>query len=268
MVKAIGIYREIKLAGKPGPDQRILDLTAEELKKQGFDVSTKKPEDFSEQENPDLIFTMARGEEINKILVKKEAEAVFIINSPYAIRFSFNRKLTYQKMKELGANVPETKVMKIEDVKFSDLKGKSILKPSNRHEFWFVVENEDDFEKALEEYKKQNIEEIIIQEFVEGKHIKYYVIGDEVILPRGVEAEISQEAIKEMKEQSLLTGRATGLKIFGGDFMVKNSIAFCVDANDWPSMGSIEGFTQEEAASKIANLIEKEYNNYLTKIQK
>jgi len=262
MPKAIGIYREIKLAGKPGPDQRILDLTAEELKKQGFDVLTKKPEDFLEEENPDLIFTMARGEEINKILAKKEEEGVFIINSPYAIYFSFNRKLTYQKMKEWGTNVPEIKIMKIEDVKFSDLKGKSILKPSNRHEFWFVVQNENDFEKAIEEYKKKNIKEIIIQEFIEGKHIKYYSIGQEVILPKNTENEISQEAIKEIKKQSLLTGKATGLKIFGGDFIVKNNIPFCVDANDWPSMGSIEGFTQEAAASKIADLIKEEYKNY------
>lgn len=71
MAKAIGIYREIKLAGKPGPDQRILDLTAEELKKRGFEVLTKKSEDFSEKESVDLVFTMARGKKINELLEKK-----------------------------------------------------------------------------------------------------------------------------------------------------------------------------------------------------
>jgi len=262
MPKAIGIYREIKLAGKPGADQRILDLTAEELKKSGFEVLIKKPEDFSGKEKADLIFTMARGKEINELLMEKEKEGVFIINSPQAIRFSFNRKLNYQKMKELGANVPETKVMKIENAKFSDFEGKSILKPSNRHEFWFVVENEDDFKKAIEEYKKQNIEEILIQEFIEGKHIKYYVIGKEVVLPKNVENEISKDAIEEIKKQVTLTGKATGLLIFGGDFMVKENIPYCVDANDWPSMGSLEGFSQEEAAVKIADLIKEEYKNY------
>jgi len=163
-------------------------------------------------------------------------------------------------MKELGANVPETKLMKIKDIKFSDLKGKSILKPSNRHEFWFIVENEDDFKKAIEEYKKQNIEEILIQEFIDGKHIKYYAIGQEVILPKNTENEISSKAMEEIKKQAILTSKATGLLIFGGDFMVKEDISYCVDANDWPSMGSLEGFSQEEAAVKIANLIKKEYN--------
>ena len=273
MTKVIGIYREFKLAGKLGLDQRILDLTAKELKKKDFDVSIKKPEDFTEKEDTDLIFTMARGEEINELLIEKEKAGVFIINSPEAIRFSFNRKLTYQKMKELGANVPETKAIKIEDIKFSDLEGKSILKPSNRHEFWFVVdpvrntisngvENENDFEKAIREYKNQEIEEIIIQEFIEGKHIKYYAIGKEVILPQDIEEEVSKEVIEGMKKQAILTTKATGLKIFGGDFMVKGNIPYCVDANDWPSMGSIEGFTQEEAAKKIADLIKKGYNVY------
>lgn len=265
MTKAIGIYREIKLAGKPGPDQEILNLTAEELRRKGFEVLTKKPEDFSEKENPDLIFTMARGKKINELLMKKERDGIFIINSPQSIRFSLNRRLTYQKMSELGANVPKTKVIKIEDIKFSDLEEKSILKPSNRHEFWFVVENINDFEKAIREYKNQGIEEIICQKFINGKHIKYYVIGQEVILPKNIKNEISQEVIEEIKKQSLLTGKATGLKIFGGDFMVKEEIPFCVDANDWPSMGSIEGFTRKEAALKIANLIEKEYNNFRNK---
>jgi len=261
MPKAIGIYREVKLAGKPGPDQRILDLTAEALRKKGVEVETKRPEEFLGKGRVDLIFTMARGKEINEILLKKEKKGVFIINSPQSIRFSFNRKLTYQKMKELGANVPEIKATKIKEIKFSDLKSKSILKPANRHEFWFLVENENDFGKAIREYQNKEIEEILIQEFIDGKHLKYYMIGEELILPKNTENEISEVALKEIKKQTILTGQATGLKIFGGDFIVKNEIPFCVDANDWPSMGSIEGFTQEEAVVKIADLIQKEYAN-------
>jgi glutathione synthase/RimK-type ligase-like ATP-grasp enzyme len=259
MTRAIGIYREIKLAGKPGADQRILDLTAEELKKKGFLVNVKKPEEFQKEENVELIFTMARGKEINDILAAQEN--IFIINSPQAIRFSFNRKLTYQKMIELGANIPKTQFFKIDDFKFSSIDSKSILKPSNRHEFWFVVENENDFNKAIEEYKKEGIEEIICQKFIEGKSIKYYAIGEEVILPKETQ-KFSKEVIEDIKKQVILTEKVTGLKILGGDFIIEKekNIPFCVDANDWPSMGSIEGFTQEEAANKIAYLIKKEYN--------
>jgi len=259
MTKAIGIYREFKLAGKPGKDQKILDLTAQELRKRGFKVLLKEPKDFSEQESPDLIFTMARGEEINEILIEKQRQGVFVINSPEAIRFSFNRKLIYQKMTEAGANLPRTKAVKVENINFSDLKGKSILKPSDRHEFWSIIDNEDAFEKAIQDYKSQNIKEVIVQKFIKGRHIKYYVIGEEVILPKNTEREIPSEVIQKIKKQALLVGRITRLKIFGGDFIVEGEVPFCVDVNDWPSMASIEGFNQEEAAFKTANLIEREY---------
>jgi len=259
MTKAIGIYREFKLAGKPGKDQKILDLTGQELRKRGFEVLLKEPKDFSEQESPDLIFTMARGEEINEILIEKQRQGVFVINSPEAIRFSFNRKLIYQKMTEAGANLPRTKAVKVENINFSDLKGKSILKPSDRHEFWSIIDNEDAFEKAIQDYKSQNIKEVIVQKFIKGRHIKYYVIGEEVILPKNTEREIPSEVIQKIKKQALLVGRITRLKIFGGDFIVEGEVPFCVDVNDWPSMASIEGFNQEEAAFKTANLIEREY---------
>ncbi len=260
MLRAIGIYREFKLAGKPGPDQRILDLTAKELEKKGFEVLTKKPEDFSEKEKADLIFTMARGKEINEILMKKEKEGILVINPPEAIRFSLDRKLIYQKMEELGANLPETKFFKTKEITFSHLKGKSILKPATRHEFWFIVEKEEDFHKAISEYQKEGIEEIVVQEFINGKHLKYYLIDQELILPKNAKKEFSAKTIAEMKKQAFLISKITNLKIFGGDFIIRDETPFLVDANDWPSMSSIEGFTQKEAAFKIANLIEREFN--------
>lgn len=278
MKKAIGIYREVGLAGKPGSDYRILDLTADELKNRGFEVSAKDPKDFipkennhlagqkKEEENPDLIFTMARGREVNDVLEEKENQGVFIINSPRAIRFSFDRKLTYEKMAEEKANVPKTKIVKVEDVKIFDIEEKSILKPAGRHEFWFVVNTggEEEFREAMEEYRKQDIKEIVIQKFIKGKHIKYYVIGDEVILPKNAGEEFSEEIIEGIRKQALLSGKVTGLKIFGGDFIVEEetNIPFCISAEDWLSMASLEGFTQGEATVKIVDLIEKEYKNF------
>jgi len=193
MPKAIGIYREGRLSGKQNHDQKILDLTAERLKKKGFKIFKRKPQNFSKikKESPGLIFTMARGERINEILIKKEKEGTFIVNSPKAILLSLNRKLAYQKMKEFGVKVPKTKAIKIDKIKFPLLRGKLILKPANRHQFCFPIENKNDFNRALREYKIQKIKEILIQEFIEGEHIKYYVIGKEVILPKNIENKIS-----------------------------------------------------------------------------
>ena len=264
MPKAIGIYRETKLAGKPGLDQRILDLTAEELKKRGFETSVKKPEDFRKEDEVELIFTMARGEAINNLLMEKERKGVFVINRPEAIRFSFNRKEVYKKLINLDADVPRTEFFGINDISFSNIDRKVILKPANRHEFFFVVEKEEEFNKAIEEYKKAGIAEIIVQDFVNGERTKYYAIGDEVLLPQTAEF-FTKEIIDRIKGQALLSGTATGLKIFGGDFMVLENKAFCVDTNDWPSFSVNENLTQEVASVKIADLIEKEYNNFKNK---
>jgi len=260
MPKAIGIYRETKLAGKPELDQRILDLTAQELKKKGFEVSVKKPEDFRKEDEAELIFTMARGEAINNLLMEKEREGVFVINRPEAIRFSFNRKEVYKKFINLDADLPRTDFFGINDISFSDIGRKVMLKPANRHEFFFVVEKEEEFNKVIEEYKKNGFEEMIVQDFVNGEHTKYYAIGDEILLPKTVDV-FTKEVADRIKNQALLSGKATGLKIFGGDFMVLGNKAFCVDTNDWPSFSVNENLTQEIASVKIADLIEKEYNN-------
>jgi glutathione synthase/RimK-type ligase-like ATP-grasp enzyme len=255
MKKAIGIYREIKLAGKPGSDQKILDLVAEEIRKNDFNVSTVVSDNFDTNLGADIVFTMARGEEINR----KIAEGgYFSVNTPQSIRSSFDRKGTYQKMIEEGANIPETKFFQTNDISFQDINKKSIFKPANRHEFWFVVENEEDFDKAIEEYKKEGIEEIVVQEFINGDHVKYYVIDKEVMFNK---SNLSEEIINQIEEQSIFIGKITGLEVFGGDFIINEEKAYCVDANDWPSFGSVEGITQEESAIKIANFIIKKYAN-------
>ncbi|MDD4409475.1 MAG: hypothetical protein PHW52_02355 [Candidatus Pacebacteria bacterium] len=258
MKKAIGIYRESVLAGKPSSDKRILDLTAEELQKKGFEFSLIPADEFDIGMDADLIITMARGKEINDLLKSKQENSdVFIVNDPSAIRFSFNRKGTCEKLEGLGANMPLTRFVAIGDLDIGLIAGKSILKPANRHEFWFVIENEDDLSKAKDEYLKEGIEEVIIQDFVEGQHVKYYCIDETVILPDDID--FLEDMKRQLVEQVLLSGSATGLKVFGGDFIVTDEKAYCLDTNDWPSFGSVSGITQEESAVMIANYIDIAY---------
>jgi glutathione synthase/RimK-type ligase-like ATP-grasp enzyme len=266
MKKAIGIYREYNPLGKNELDRKIIDLTAEELRKKGFEVETMAPEDFNKDIAVDLIFTAAR-KDINKVLMEKEKEGVLIINSPEAITFSFNRKEVYKKLMELGANIPETEFVLVDDLSFSKIEGKKVvLKPANRHELWFIIENEEEFNKAIEEYKKAGVNEIVVQAFVEGKTAKYYVPGgEEVLLLQEIVDSFPSELIDQVKSQVRLCGKAIGLKVFGGDFIISNEKAYCVDTNDWPSFSVNQDLTQEVAAAKIANYIEKEYNNFLNK---
>ena len=260
-MKAIGIYRESSLSGRHLLDQEIMNLVKEELTKVGFEVEIVLPQDFDSLSAVDVIFTMARGPEINALLKEKENQGVLVINTPEAIRFSFNRKMIYQRMADLGANLPLTNFYKTKDIAFSDIQTKSIMKPANRHEFWFIVEDEDDFSAAIDQYQAANIDEIIVQDFIDGYNFKYYAIDNEIILSKLITGKFEQSIIDQLREQILLTGKTSGLKIFGGDFIVSQDKVYCIDANDWPSSGVIDGISQTECASKIADYINKKYRN-------
>jgi len=269
--QAIGIYRETKLAGKPGADQLILDYTAKDLEKRGFNIVTMFSEDFLEKDigdkQIDLVFTMARDVDINDYLslIKEKRNNILMLNSPVAIRASFNRVLTFNQISQEGVYVPSVRVFNVDEIKFSDLKGKVILKPAYRHEYWFVIEKEFHFKSALRTYKELAIEKIIVQNFIKGEDLKFYSIGEELILPKNHWQVYPQETIEKIKYTLKIIKETIGLKIFGGDFVIDvndNYKPYCVDINDWPSFSAVEGLTQEEAAEKIANLIEKEYNAY------
>jgi glutathione synthase/RimK-type ligase-like ATP-grasp enzyme len=271
--KAIGIYREIKLAGKPGADQMILDFTAKELEKKGFDVSTMFPSQFIKERvgdrDCDLIFTMARDAGINDYLsLIKDNKPVFAINSPASIRVSFNRFLTYSKVAESGVRIPEAKVYTIDELKFSDIEGKAILKPANRHEYWFVIEKQFHFDAAIETYRCLGINEVMVQKFVKGEDLKFYAIGEKVIISKTVRENFPEKTIKEVEENVLAIEKATGLKILGGDFVIDpkdDNKVYCVDINDWPSFGTIGEFSQEEAGLEITNLIVAEFEKFKNK---
>jgi glutathione synthase/RimK-type ligase-like ATP-grasp enzyme len=269
-LKAIGIYREIKLAGKPGADQMILDFVAKELGKKGFDVSTMFPSQFIQERvgdrECDLVFTMARDAGINDYLsLIKDNKPVFIVNSPASIRVSFNRFLTYSKVAEHGVRVPESKVYNVDELKFSDLEGKVLLKPANRHEYWFVIEKQFHFDAAMETYRCLGIQEVMVQKFVKGEDLKFYAIGEKVIISKLSKESLPEKTIKEIEESVLKIEKATGLKVLGGDFVIDpkdNYKTYCVDINDWPSFGTIGEFSQEEAGQEIANLILSDFEKF------
>jgi glutathione synthase/RimK-type ligase-like ATP-grasp enzyme len=252
MLKAIGIYREGALAGKAESDKKILELTADYIRENGFEVSLINPEEITENDNAELFFSMARGA-VNNIL--KEKDAIFF-NNPNAIKKALNRGEVYREMIDKGANIPETKFIKREELVFSEKK--HILKPGNRHEFWFIIENEEDFNNALNEYKQNEIDDIIMQKFVDGEHIKFYGIGEKIFFPSKVN-DFEEGVLDDMKKQVEIARSITGLDVYGGDFIIGEK-PYCVDINDWPSFGSVEGYAQEDLAPQIGEYIINEFN--------
>jgi hypothetical protein len=252
--RVIGLHREVKKAGNPKADRAILRATGKELRAMGASVSFFHPEKLKSDRKVDIIFGMARTERVHKILRAYEARGVKVINSPQAISESLNRKVTYEKMRRAGIPIPETKVVSISSIKPEGMKGKFIFKRPDRHEFTRVVSSPKEVKDALAFYKKQCLKEVVIQKFVEGKHVKFYGIGQEIFLPAEIEGG-NKAMVGKIKNYAMRSGQVSGLKVFGGDMIVSGKKAFVVDLNDWPSFSYIK----EQAAKGIAELIRKEH---------
>lgn len=252
VIFAIGIYREVTLAGKPEADVAILNATAGALKQLGYEVTTINPYEFNLRCSPDIIFSMARGRNICARLAKLEANGTLVINSPEAIQATLNRRKCYEIIQKAGAIIPPTKIVKIKDLK--KLNEKSILKRPERHEFTTVISNDKELRDAKKSYKKQGLEEIVVQKFIDGAHIKYYGVGDKIFLPDEIKS-YDKFTIKKIKAQATMAARALRLKVYGGDIIFDGEIPYLVDINDWPSFSAIK----EIAAKEIAKLIDEEY---------
>jgi len=252
---AIGLHREVKKAGKPESDRKILRKTGERLRGLGVKVSFSHPDKLRPGRNVDIIFGMARTAKVHKILKGYEARGVKVINSPQAIAESLNRKQTYSRMKRAGIPIPETRVVSISSIKPEKLNGKFIFKRPDRHEFTRVVSNPKEAKEALKFYKKQGLKEVVIQRFVEGTHVKFYGIGKEIFLPAEIEKKAGKAMVKTIKGHAIKSGTVSSLKVFGGDMILSGKKVFVVDLNDWPSFSSI----REKAAKQIARLIQKEH---------
>jgi glutathione synthase/RimK-type ligase-like ATP-grasp enzyme len=250
MLKAVGVYREVSLAGKPEADMAILDATAAELRKFGFDVSVFHPDKIPEDAKADLVFSMARSAASHARIAKLGARVV--VNSLKSISDSLNRELSYSLLEKAGVPIPGTRVVA---ARGSDWPMKKlILKRPDRHEFTKVAATEEEFNRAMDEYIGQGVERVVAQDFVEGMHVKYYTIGNEAFLADDAESRLPADVVKRMKIHAVRAGEALGLRVFGGDFMVDGQKAFLVDLNDWPTFSPM----REEAARKIAALLARE----------
>jgi len=210
----------------------------------------------------DVILNMARGQEINKILFESEKQGVYVINPPKSVLLVSNKKELFPMMAGAGVGIPETKTYKVNEISINDIKQKSVLKAGNRHSVYFTVDVNDvnGFNQAINKYKEEGIEEIIVQKFIEGKFFKFYAAGDKIFLPTELN---SSESAEEIKRQIKIIQKLTDVYIIGGDLIIDGNIIYFTDVNDWPSYSGAEEVKQEDIAPYIADFIEKKYQELI-----
>ncbi len=189
---------------------------------------------------------MARSPGTLDLLESAEREGMVVVNSSRAIRACFNRERVYNLMQENGIPVPRTEKMLLDRIprrfplmlKRADTHGKA----GDTAE----IKVEDDRARALQTFRERGAEEVLVQDYVKGRHVKFYGVGSEIYLP-GYDG----DGIEDMKRHARETARLIGLDVYGGDIMYDGRTAYVVDINDWPSFSAI----REQAARDIAEHI-------------
>ncbi len=156
-----------------------------------------------------------------------------------------------------------------------------------------IAKNEEEYQKAVDlafEYE----DEIIVEEFIEGREFSVGILGDTVLPPIEIipkegfydyknkyqsgmtieicPAELTAEENKKLAENTMAVFNALGLEVYSRiDFILskENGEFYCLEANSLPGLTSMSLLPQEAAAvgidypalcKKIIELSEKKYN--------
>lgn len=264
-MKILGIYREeIFSPGKVQEDKAIMDEALFELHKAGINTQAIPPDIISKEYKPGLVLNMAQSDRVLSILETWEDDGIRIINSVNSIRNCY-RKNMIALLKNSGLPIPKSWIYTIEMIE-NELSGVYSsgwigIYWLKRGDFHAIEPNDviqvssfEDMEKGLSYFRERGINEIVIQEHVEGEIVKFYGIGEEYIrafkIPDLKRFDIDQ-SLKNLITEAV---RCLGLEIYGGDMIIRpNNSAILVDINDWPSFS----LCRDEAAREIAKYVKR-----------
>jgi hypothetical protein len=260
ILKILAIYREEKYSNRAiDADKAILD---EVLKSISFTLGntaafTKiRPEDIAHKVldfNYDLVFSMAQEEHILAYLELLESRGTVVVNSPRSVRNCLRGKLSKLLSDDIFS-YPHSILLKVEQVLFKTF--------ASHHGHWVKrgdfhalidedvvhIQNLDDLGPVLENFKKRGVEEVIIQESLEGELFKFYGVRNSFFNLRHMGKTSNDRytnipgnpniVFDRILLEKLVHRAASILELdyFGGDCIIaKTGKMHFIDFNDWPS---------------------------------
>lgn len=243
----LGVYREsIFSPGKIREDAAILETTLAELSRRGYATELAEPKQLERLSGrPDVVLTMAQSGRALDVLEGWQKRGTRIINSVASIRNAY-RKPLISLLAQARLPLPPGRILPVEEVDrsvcFNNRSSVYWLKRGDVHavqpEDVAKVTSPDELTRALRHFRSQRIDEVLVQEQVNGEGIKFYGVGRNLYF-RAFLASNGEEVTARMKALSILADRsadAVGLEIYGGDcILTKKGDIVLVDLNDWPS---------------------------------
>jgi glutathione synthase/RimK-type ligase-like ATP-grasp enzyme len=263
-INILGIYREKRFSpGKIRQDAAILDAALACIPDMKFTVDTLQAEELSDMTaKPDLVLSMAQSGSALDRLDRWEKKATTIINSAQSVRNCY-RKSLIRRLQAADIPIPPSRIVHRNALKkvLDPLSGSGCwLKRGDVHAMQsddvVKVETEKQLDRALVHFRRRRIEEVLVQQHVDGKVIKFYGVG------RGAffyacfvdSGKVVQTGAGTLQDLAVRAAGAVELEIYGGDAVQtpKGSIVL-IDLNDWPSFSPCCA----AAARGIAGYIEK-----------
>lgn len=245
-VTLLGVYRErVFSPGKVREDAAILDATLTELSRTGYKTAVTEPEDLERfSGRPAYVLGMAQSHRALDILENWQKQGTRIINSVSSIRNTY-RKPLLSLLAKACLPIPSSQMIQVEEAERGISFGASDsywLKRGDVHATHpgdvAKVTSKEELIRVLQHFRRQKIEEVLVQEHMGGEVIKFYGVGKGQYF-RAFLASNGKEVTAEMKALSTLAHRSAetvGLEIYGGDsILTHKGEMILIDLNDWPS---------------------------------
>ena len=265
-MRVIGVYREdVYSPGKVTQDASILDSALRELSRRGCRCSAVRTEELSDGLPPaDLVLSMAQSDSVLRREEEWERKGLAVMNSPGSVRNCY-RKPLIELLSRGGMPLPQGRIVSLEELRCRLPVGSSggfcWLKRGDVHAVAAgdvaMVRSGEDLEKALDHFTRNDIREILVQEHVEGRTVKFYAVGNDYFRAfLSTSGEEITGQVPGLKEVAWECAGVLGLEIYGGDAILTDSGGIAiVDLNDWPSFSSCCSSAAEAIALRVLRFL-------------
>jgi|FaiFalFF_MnMetaG_3_1042247.scaffolds.fasta_scaffold02466_1 glutathione synthase/RimK-type ligase-like ATP-grasp enzyme len=242
-------------------DTRILQQTAEALRRRGYPVEIRDETDLGGDIPARVIFTMAQSPEGVRRLGVLQRQGRVVVNSPESIR-NCRRTRMIPLLQAVGVPLPRSRFVDLR----SGLRRPAVFPESGR--VWVkrgdvhatepgdvvAVDDERDLTLVLERFRQRGLYRVLIQAHVVGDLVKFYAVRGTPFFFWHFPASEAQGRVDPavLRHWATRAAEALGLDVYGGDAIVTpDGSVVIIDVNDWPSFGPCA----EEAAPYIADRI-------------
>jgi glutathione synthase/RimK-type ligase-like ATP-grasp enzyme len=267
----LGVYREkIFSPGRVDDDARILEATLRELARAGHTVRAVHTEELaSASSDIGCVITMAESPWALAMFESMERRGTRIINCVDSIK-NCHRKSLVTLLQGAGLPMPGGWVVPVEDLPSLAFKrsGSYWLKRSDFHCVRpgdvVRVRSRGEMMRAIGHFREGGIEEIVMQEHVEGEVVKFYGVNGSSYFSAFLLSHDREDVTHRVGSLKALAARAAqviGLEVFGGDAVItSDGRCLLIDVNCWPSFSCCRQPAAKGIAAYVAGLAEERFD--------